>query len=118
MICLTSKQASQTYINWGNIMCTGIKIISKTNDIFMDVRWILRLTFWQRRSNCTKIPTLIAQFPKGTVLNSQLNPWTAKYAFMGLAMSGTDQPANDGKTVSLASQMVSTKPAYLVIFNI
>ena len=39
---------------------------------------------------------------KGTVLNSQLNPWTAKYAFMGLAMSGTDQPANDGKTVSLA----------------
>ena len=45
-------------------------------------------------SNCS--------IPKGTVLNSQLNPWTAKYAFMGLAMSGTDQPANDGKTVSLA----------------
>lgn len=83
-------------------MCTGIKIISKTNDIFMDVRWILRLTFWQRRSNCTKNPYSNCSISKGTVLNSQLNPWTAKYAFMGLAMSGTDQPANDGKTVSLA----------------
>ena len=99
-------------------MCTGIKIISKTNDIFMDVRWILRLTFWQRRSNCTKIPTLIAQFPKGTVLNSQLNPWTAKYSFMGLAMSGTDQPRTMVKPSALLSQMVSMKPAYLVIFNI
>ncbi len=81
-------------------MCTGIKIISKKNDIFygrtMDC---LRLTFLATKIRIApKIPTLIAQFPKGTVLNSQLNPWTAKYSFMGLAMSSTDQPANDGKT--------------------
>lgn len=84
-------------------MCTGIKIISKTNDIFYGRTMDFTFDFFGNEDPIApKIPTLIAQFPKGTVLNSQLNPWTAKYAFMGLAMSGTDQPANDGKTVSLA----------------
>ena len=92
-------------------MCTGIKIISKTNDIFYGRTMDFTFDFFGNEDPIApKIPTLIAQFPKGTVLNSQLNPWTAKYSFMGLAMSGTDQ--------ALLSQMVSTKPAYLVIFNI
>ena len=103
MICLTSKQASQTYINWGKLLCVqASRLFPKQMIFFMDVRWILRLIFLATKIQLHQIPTLIAQFPKGTVLNSQLNPWTAKYAFMGLAMSGTDQPANDGKTVSLA----------------
>ena len=99
-------------------MCTGIKIISKTNDIFMDVRWILRLTFWQRRSNCTKNPYSNCSISKRYSSKQPTKSLTAKYAFMGLAMSGTDQPANDGKPSALLSQMVSMKPAYLVIFNI
>ena len=33
-------------------------------------------------------------------------------------MSGTDQPANDGKTVNLAITDGINETAYLVIFNI
>ena len=73
-------------------MCTGIKIISKTNDIFYGRTMDFTFDFFGNEDPIApKIPTLIAQFPKGTVLNSQLNPWTAKYGTSNVRHRSTSE---------------------------
>lgn len=83
-------------------MCTGIKIVSKTNDIFYGRTMDFIFDFFGKEDpNAHSVLGVIAQFPKNLKLNSQLKSWTSKYAFMGVTLSGSDQKTESLGEVSL-----------------
>lgn len=69
-------------------MCTNVKLTSKNNSIYFGRTMDLNMSMFGEDLG-TDLEATIISAPKGTVIESQLHPWTSKYAVMGVGTKGT-----------------------------
>lgn len=69
-------------------MCTGIKIQAKTGEVFWGRTLDLNMPLFPDESG-HYIPAAIATFPANQTIESQYEPWTSKYNFMGIGIEGS-----------------------------
>lgn len=69
-------------------MCTNVKVTSKNNNIYFGRTMDLNMSMFGEDPG-TDLEAMIISAPKGTLIESQLHPWTSKYDAMGIGTKGT-----------------------------
>lgn len=70
------------------MMCTNVKLTSKNNTIYFGRTMDLNMSMFGEDAG-TDLEATIVSAPKGTLIESQLHPWTSKYDVMGVGTKGT-----------------------------
>lgn len=70
-------------------MCTGIRIKAVNGDIFFGRTMDLAMPMFGEDNGAQSIPSSLISIPTGTHLASQLTPWDAKYATMGMGVTNS-----------------------------